>query len=339
MFRVAQRVTNEQGIVERYVLRDVNGVEKILDTQVLLGFLKKKLIRVHDLNEMTVYEDIGRVCKVVGIDGDYYTLENTMTKEKKTLSKESLISFIKAGTYIVSNCFIRESKSHKYSLVCKDMEMLTQRIQGEDSNFDGYVTKIIEYPYFKCMFSYYAGQCYLVENKKGERQLRYKGNGEAAMPVYYKGELGEFSYDPTKFAVEIVYHPDAIQDRCIYIGSINDKIEIPKGIKNCRSMFRKAHRLAVAPEIPMGVESCFKMFLDCTYLKKAPKIPSTVRDCHYMFWGCDSLEEPPEIPTNVKYTTGMFSECIALKKAPRLHKGILDCSYMFEGCTSLDQPP
>jgi len=149
------------------------------------------------------------------------------------------------------------------------------------------------------------------------------------MIQHCNGPLGNFQYDDREFT---------LKDNCLhYIGTETDgsKIKIPKGIKDCNSMFYGCRSLVRAPEIPTGVINCDYMFDRCTSLIEAPEIPVGVTKCVYMFFGCSSLLNAPEIPAGVTMCYAMFYGCSSLAEAPTIPAGVTNCNYMFFDCDSL----
>lgn len=167
--------------------------------------------------------------------------------------------------------------------------------------------------------------------------------------VHYKGELGEFDYNPQEFhlmgvrcdldlnRVYVYDDPEAENAReCLhYIGFETDgsKIKIPQGITDCCCMFAGS-TLVTPPIIPDGVTTCANMFVWSVSLESPPVIPESVKICTLMFGLCTQLKSAPVIPETVKNCYRMFYHCTSLLEAPIVPSKAYRCE-MFEECRNL----
>lgn len=109
--------------------------------------------------------------------------------------------------------------------------------------------------------------------------------------LHYKGNLGEFSFDPKMFELQ--------DDYLHYIGGTSRgciKCKIPEGIKICDFMFAGNKQLKVGPELPKSCISANSMFKDCTNLIVFPEINAALMnsndfDSRTMLAGCVKLEK------------------------------------------------
>lgn len=103
---------------------------------------------------------------------------------------------------------------------------------------------------------------------------------------HYKGVLGEFDYDTSKWAIgtkevtnesgekgtiPVLRYIEEDNDKLFEKSLNGDKIHIPDGVKSLDYTFEGLTQLETVPDIPDSVESAHCAFKDCTGLQRASK--------------------------------------------------------------------
>lgn len=84
---------------------------------------------------------------------------------------------------------------------------------------------------------------------------------------HYKGELGDFVFDPKMFEIQ---NGDLVYTGGTHYGCI--KCKIPEGILRCDRMFKDNKYLKVGPVLPKSCISADEMFAGCSQLVVYPDI-------------------------------------------------------------------
>lgn len=152
----------------------------------------------------------------------------------------------------------------------------------------------------------------------------------------YKGPLGEFVYNTKDFEVLRQWGPMGMFEILKYRGheTDGDKIEIPKGIKDCSYMFEKCS-LKTPPIIPIGVKNTSYMFKDCLSLTRGAVLPYGVVIASFMYAGCRQLRSVPVLPSTVRQAQYMCDTCSMLYEPPTLSENLENASGMFRGCREM----
>lgn len=167
--------------------------------------------------------------------------------------------------------------------------------------------------------------------------------------MHYKGELGEFDYDPEQFRIQKMNaaQTDDFEGGSYevlhYIGKETNgsKITIPEGIKDISEMFRGTNVVSM-PKIPAGVEYANAAFMDCNKLEDSSEypLPDTLKQTAHMFANCKNLRNGvKELPSSVEDAPCMYLDCEKLLHPTKLNEGTKDASYMYTGCANMREKP
>lgn len=167
--------------------------------------------------------------------------------------------------------------------------------------------------------------------------------------MHYKGELGEFDYDPEQFRIQKmnVAQTDDFEGGSYevlrYIGKETNgsKITIPEGIKDISEMFRGSNVVSM-PKIPAGVEYANAAFMNCNKLEDSSEypLPDTLKQTAHMFANCKNLRNGvKELPPSVEDAPCMYLDCEKLLHPTKLNEGTKDASYMYTGCANMREKP
>lgn len=107
---------------------------------------------------------------------------------------------------------------------------------------------------------------------------------------HYKGELGDFVFDPAMFVLK--------DGKLIYVGGTSEgmiKCTIPEGVLHCDGMFENNTHLRVGPVLPQSCVTANNMFAGCKNLMVYPDINLALMesddfDSSTVFQGCSILE-------------------------------------------------
>ena len=133
--------------------------------------------------------------------------------------------------------------------------------------------------------------------------------------IHYKGEIGEFDYDPKIWKIE--------DNHLIFknrkIKSLPENLELPKGCINTSDMFYKCTNLRDITPLEnwdtSNVTDMDSMFCDCIKLEDIYPLQdwdvSNVENMSDMFSGCKTFNQDISSwnVSNVKYSSNIFYNC------------------------------